>query len=268
MAVSMYDVTLRGVALSSLADEIIVRDIVEMQPTEDRQSAKRAMKPGTMVNSIVRRTLPVKIVFVIRAYNSVRRAEIMDSIAEWVGAGGEMTISTRPGKALYVKPDRMPSLGSSLKWTEDIELVLTAFSSPYWRDAEPTAVMLNAQLDEADGLYRASDVITAPGNVEAITMRLIIFASDPGNGYPTYIKVIAGDTMMELKGMQQGAAMIVVSYTSDDLLEINVDDEPGLKYRTAESSDDLLLRCGEENTVSVESDSQVAVRCIFWGVWL
>lgn len=280
----LYDVTLRGASMSEVDDAIIIRDIVEMQPTEDRHDTKRAMHAGTRAASVIRRTLPIKVVYVIREYDSTKRAEIMGKIVQWVGTGGELTISTRPGKRLFVKPDKTPHLESSLKWTEDLELTLTAYEQPYWEDAAETtnpksdsgSAYVNSVWSEAHQKYVAATVIDVPGNVEKVPVCVSFYGN--GDDPVTHIKLVADDTFFELEGIEVGPGMfgglVMIDYDNEstmfDTLRIYdiYNDVSLLAKRTAESNDDLLVRCGHTNQLYAYADAPVAVTFSTRGRWL
>lgn len=270
----LYDVTLRGASMSELDDAIIIRDIVEMPPTEDRLDSKRALHAGTRVISVIRRTLPVKIVFVIREYDSTKRAAIMDKIAEWVGTGGAMTISTRPGKKLVVKPEKMPRLNSSLKWTDDLELTLTAYEQPYWEDTTSTRATCTANWAEMYQQYFAAQVIEPTGNLSKVPATFSVVNTGENGEILTHLKIIADETFFEFEGLSVGAGMlvsyVVAGYDENDVLSIRdiMANTSLLANRTAESSDDLLVRCGTANQLYVYADAPCQVIVSARGRWL
>lgn len=276
MPVILFDAHLDGVSMSSLADEIIIRDIVEQPPTEDRQTAKRSLHAGTRLISSVRRTLPVQIVYVIRAYDPARRAEIADLIAGWAGKGGNLTISTRPGKHLNVSTADMPRVGSSLKWAEDLTLTLTAYEQPYWEDVDPVTLSVpDTTIPEGSEYYYFEGYYQASGNVGKIPATCALMnksTSDP----LTYLKIVFPDsnTFIELSGMQvKPNGRLWIGYDSNDILTITGQTETNpyeslLKYRTAESSDDLLAVTGDFAECRIYSDAPVSGMLYIRGRWL
>ena len=269
MPMFLYDVTLNGVSMSSLADEIVIRDIVELAPEIDRQTAKRALHAGTRVTSTVRRSLSVKVVYVVRAYEGVRRAEILDQIAAWCAGGGLMTINTRPGKRLFVQPADTPRLDSSLKWADDLSLTLTAYEQPYWEDEEAVSVSVSSQWVEAQGQHFFAGVIRPAGNVPRVPLTLMLYNTSKTDPL-THIKIVSEDTFMEFEGLNLApgtlfGGSISVSYTQNDVQQItnimaqSPEEISLLKYRTAESSDDLLVSSGKDNQLYVYADQP------FWG---
>lgn len=276
MPMILYDASLNGVSIHTLAEEIVLRDIVENPADMDIQTAKRSMHPGTRETSSVRRKLEIDLVFVIYTQDSRRRAEISGLVAAWANEGGWLTVNTRPGMRLHVRPTKMPSQGSALRWQEDVTLTLTAFEQPYWEDETDTArINLDTVWDEASGIYAASNVIKPAGNVGKVPVTC--FAYNMGETPLTYLKIVVDDTMMEFKGMNiEGGGVFggwfSLDYTPDDILQIkNVrdDNDPSLmRYRTAESSDDLIARCNVKNQIHVYADSMLNITFFARGRWL
>lgn len=289
MPTLMYDAVLNGVSLSSLADEIILRDIVEEPPTEDRQTEKRALHAGSRHVSCVRRSLPVRLVYCIRAYDGERRAEIADLIAAWAGKGGELTISTRPGKRLFVRPDGSPRLGSSLKWTEDISLTLTAWEQPYWESATPDAQISIKEADlelQDSGYYHYWGDLQAKGTVDHVPVSFWLMNISE-EAPLTYLKIRAGDTFIELvdlnveatyhnevTGAYYSGGQLSLDYSEQDVQSITYGNGysgasgSALANRTAESNDDLLAACGDYTVIEIWTDVPVLMEVYTRGRWL
>ena len=68
-----YEAWMNGVALSSLADEIIIDDIQEQQPKTNVESYTVAIWNGTRVMHSARPSLSVTVRFMVRAYDPARR---------------------------------------------------------------------------------------------------------------------------------------------------------------------------------------------------
>lgn len=270
----LYDVSLGGVSVHSLADEIIVRDIVEKPAKMDMQTSKRALHAGTRVTNDIRRSLSVDVVYVIRTEDSERRAEIAGLIAGWVGSGGWLEISTRPGKRLYVRPSDFPSLGSSLRWTEDITMTLTAYEQPYWEDKDDVAVAITGAWSASHGMYHGANVINPAGNVEKVPLTAMLW--NPGEDAAiTHLKIVSDGTFFEFEGLQlepggMFSSLMEIAYTDDDVLTISdvMQDKSLLVNRTAESSDDLLVRCGKTSQIQVYADAPFQVNFFAKGRWL
>lgn len=276
MPMILYDASLNGVSIHTLAEEIILRDIVENPANMDIQTAKRSMHPGTRETSSVRRKLEIDLVFVIYTQDSRRRAEIAGLVAAWANEGGWLTVNTRPGTRLHVTPTQMPSQGSALRWQEDITLTLTAFEQPYWEDEKDTTrITIDTVWDEANSTYVASNVIRPSGNVGKVPVTCFAFNMD--DKPLTYLKIVSDDTMMEFQGMNiEGGGVLggwfSIDYTETDIMQIkNLRDENDsslMRFRTAESSDDLLARCNINNQIHVYSDANLNISFFAKGRWL
>ena len=259
--VSRYDVTLNGVPLSDLAEEIIIRDIVEKQPKTDRQEAKRALRYGSRISGVLRRALPVQIVFNVRAYDEERRAEILDAVAAWAGSGGWLTISTRPFLRLYVQPEEYPALNSSLKWTEDLTMTLTAYAQPYWEELLPA--VLDVQTDEANDF---SGTISTRGTVDAVPLTAEL--TNAGDAPLTTLHIAANSTFFDLTGLSvQPGESVRIFYTDEDVLIIRGGENSILHSRTAESSDELLIVPGRDNAVEITADAPLTGTISARGRW-
>lgn len=276
MPMVLYDASINNVSIHTLAEEIILRDIVENPADMDIQTAKRAMHAGTRETSRTRRKLDIDLVLVIYTQDSRRRNEVCSLIAEWANAGGWLTVNTRPGLRLHVRPTKLPAQGSALRWQEDITLTLTAFEQPYWEDEADTArINLNTVWDETSGIYVESNIIKPSGNIGKVPVTC--FAYNMGDAALTHLKIVVDDTMMEFKNMDiEGGGVFggwfSLGYTDDDILQIknlrDDDDSSLMRYRTAESSDDLLARCNVNNQIHVYSDSTVNITFYARGRWL
>lgn len=272
MPMILYDASINDVSIHSLAEEIILRDIVENPAEMDIQTAKRAMHPGMRETSRVRRKLEIELVFVIYTQDSRRRTEVCSKVAQWANAGGWLTINTRPGLRLYVRPTAYPAQNSALRWQEDITLTLTAYEQPYWEDDRLTKLAdVTAAYAEAENVYYAAEVIKAPGNLSRVPMTCQILNTT--GAAINRVKIVIGDTMMELSGLSELPDLIPwikIGYTDDDILTITepVNESSLLKYRRAESSDDLMAPCGVSTQMYVYADAPVRVVITTRGRWL
>lgn len=275
MAKCLYDAALNGVSIHSLAEEIILRDIVENPVDMDIQSSKRSMHPGTRVTSRIRRKLEIELTCVIYTQDSTRRAEVSSMLAAWANAGGYLTVSTRPGKQLYVRLSKMPAQGSALRWQEDITFTLTAYEKPFWEDENVQFASFDTEWEESSQVYRGSAVLQPDGNAGEVPITVLM--ETIGETTLTHVKIISGDTGMELVGLDvvgtsNSTSMLNIVYSDDDVLSIAGYGPNGaasaMKNRTAESSDDLLAICREINNVIVFSDAPVHVMMMTRGRWL
>lgn len=240
-----FDAYLNGVSFAQLDPAIILCDIVEKPPKEDRDEAKRALHPGTRISSRTRRSLPVELIFCIREYDIQARARVMDKVAEWAGDGGWLTVNTRPGQRLYVTPE-LPALGSSLKWTEDITLTLTAYERPYWEQQWPTTAIIT----ESGSLCPTGTFPTAYVECDV---------TNTGDADLTILTLTCADTFITLEGLAvPHGEHVKVHYTDDDIFRITAAGASALANRTAESHDDLIAFARRSNAIAVAADQPVS----------
>lgn len=241
-----FEATLNGVAFSNLDPTIILRDIEEMPPNTESTTVKRAIHPGMRVTSQVRRALSLKLIFCVREYDISARSRVLDKIACWVGNGGWLTINSRPGQRLFVMLDRPPSLGSSLKWTGDMEMTLTAYDRPYWEQQWPTAV-----------------TITDIGNITPIGTHPDAYVecdvTNIGDGDLTGMEIICGGTKIRLEDLSvPSGEHVQIRYTDRDVLTITAAGKSALANRTDDSSDDLIAHTRQQNAVAISADQPVS----------
>lgn len=240
-----FDAYLNGVSFAQLDPAIILRDIEEMQPNEEREEARRSIHPGTRISSRVRRSLSVRLIFCVREYDIASRARVLDKIAEWVGEGGWLTINSRPGQRLFVAPEDLPSVGSSLKWTDDIEMTLTAYERPYWEQQWPTVITIT----EAGS-------IRPTGTLPDVYVECDV--TNTGDADMTTLTISCADTAITLEGLAVPAGEhVTLAYTDRDVLKITAAGASALANRTAESHDDLIARIRKDNAIAVSADQPV-----------
>lgn len=239
-----FEATLNGVAFSNIDEKLILRDIEEMRPRETQNESPRATYPGTRVSSRVRRALSVRLIFCVREYDITKRADVLDKVAKWAANGGWLTINSRPGQRLYVRPDEMPSMGSSLKWTDDMYMTLTAYENPFWEDATAKTLTGNGSLNPG-GTYPTAYVSC---NITSTAQAVI-----------TTITVACGNTHITLEGLYiTNGKTVSIGYTDEGILQITANGKSALANRTPDSSDDLMIPSGVNSQVSVTANASVS----------
>lgn len=240
-----YDASINGVSLASVAPEIIICDIRQPTPKVKTDLFERAARSGQRVTNRRRQSLTVELSFAVRIYSMATRDRVMSQVAKWAGDGGWLTVSNRPGERLRVHVDEPPTVESSLKWTEEIVLRLTAYERPYWEEAYPTI----ATITSAGTLRPAGTLRDA-----FVECRV----TNKGAGTLTTFTATCGSTHMTLTGLSLAAGKTaVIAYTDDDLLVIREDGKSALDKRTADSDDDLIAITREMNTISITADQDV-----------
>lgn len=267
---SLFDATLGGVAFSSIAEEVVLTDIVEEAPRMDTQTAALALRDGMMRTQNRRQSLSIRLVYVIRTQDVALRAELRDKVAAWAAKGGELTINTKPRKRLNVVLDNPPALGSGMRWTDELSVTLTAYTTPYWEDIKPHSISVTTEWAEMFESYFYSGVIKPSGNVKSLPVSALLM--NTGEAPLTNIKIVVGNTTIEISGlhMETGANVLSIDYDKNGLMDIRdvAQNESLMHNRTPQSDDDLLVIPGKENGVTIYSDQPIQCSITFRGRWL
>lgn len=277
---SLFDVTLGGVALSTLSDKIYIRDIIEEPYEEEIFKASKAYYAGQRVSKKVRRALSVRVVFVVRERNPQKRAEIFDSIASWAESdrtlyvnyrtitrvtesGYTYTEGRRLSRVVVTEP---PAITSANKWTQDVAITFTAFDVPYWEDESKYGYSFAANTLDIFSRYLYSGNIYNRGTAESpVTMRITNDSSSQlqsmnircGNSWFYFENLdIDPGAGLEIDYDSDSGILQILERRSDGLLGVNK-----MPCRTAESQDDLMISPG---VVSVQLSANVAVSGYFY----
>jgi len=250
---------LNGIDLGRAIPGAMLLEVTESAPKVNAQASAIAGRAGQWFLSADRQQLDVQLSIGIRErYDPVRRAKIRDQIAEWCANGGWLTLSYRPNQRLWVHPTDVPALGKSFIWTEKETLTLTAYEHPYWEDATETAVTLDKGTSN-------SGVITLPGNAGRVECDAEITVA---TGTLTDITLTVGSTYITLTGLTVTDS-VTIGHTDEGILTINSGSGAALlRYRTDDSSDELLATCGGSTDISYEASKAVTVKVVARGRWL
>ena len=253
-----YDAQLNMKSLSAVDPAIYITDISYQQPQEETKTAALANRPGTLMMHKLRRSLSVIITFEIHEPDTKRRQQVLRHVQEWARDGGILTTSDRTGQQLRVKRERLPVITSALKWTEKLQIVLTAYAQPYWEDVREVSLGITGTDVFGDAYIPG----LAPYTLVSVTVRNM-----SAENVDT-ITLRAGDTFMEFTDLGlEPEKVLVIEYDERMIQTIRVGTLSRAKRRTPESSDDLLLRCGETGRMSVTADHEVRATFHTRGLW-
>lgn len=250
-----FDVALDGRSMSALADEIIIRDVIEEPEERDLYRRNRANSPGQIVTGAVRRSLKVRVLYVIRTQDVQRRAQILDMISAWAQAGGALSVTYRPGIALQTTLEEPPSLSSSLRWRQDLTLTFSAYEVPFWRSTSAKEHGLVTG-EAVDGLYGYTGEIMCESTADSTPVSARM--RNASGMAMTRLYITVGDTRFAFESMSvDPGRYVVIAYDQHGTLSIKDDQGTQLmQYRTGASDDDLICKPGA-NAVSVSADVPV-----------
>lgn len=270
MDYKLFEADLGGVDFTGLAPEIVLLDIVEEPAQMDTQTVPRALGDGMLRTVNRRKSLSVRIVYQIRTQDVARRAEVRDAVTAWAMKGGTLKVNTRPGKMLQVVMDAAPALGSSMAWENELSLTLTAYAVPYWQNAKLTSMRFETVLLDSGENYLA-DVFAPDGQKETPLNAMI---SINGETNLTNLSIKCGSSMLTFEGMDiEPGNVLLIGYSDDGIWEaMNFTQLEGdnslLKYRTANSTDDLRAAPNVDNQIIISADAPLSGTLTARGRWL
>ena len=239
-----YACALDGIALNSISDAIFITDIAENAPRVRRTTMEYPTRDGLRVLRENRQSIGVTVTFEIHEQSVTRRKGICQQVQSWAQPGGFLTINDRPEQRLRVRCDTLPLVGSSLRWTQALSIIFTAYLIPYWEDETETVVTLNGN---------TSQNINVPGTAGETRVRATM--KNTGTAAITNARITAGDTFMAFDGIQLPAGgALTIGYDEPGRLLLRVGETSIYARRTPESSDDLLLASGQVSAVSVSAN--------------
>ena len=247
-----YKVWLDQQGLQDLDPAIHIIDLQEQPPSQLLSTAARAQGDCVFLARRTRQSLSVTVRFAIREPRPARRQAILQKVRTWA-QGSYLSTGDRPQQRLKVQAENLPTLSSALQWTDALSITFTAYEAPFWEDAQPTTSATST-------LYLPGDAPAAP-----VDMRWVCSSNTPAE--VTIATPLSSITFRDLP--LKAGQELVISHESG-VLTATIDGADVLPSRTPESSDDLLLPCGQTSTVTVTADGVEASGCIFSarGRWL
>ena len=264
-----------GAKFSDIAPEVILIDIIEEAANKNLQTAAFAGGHGQIVYGNTRDSLAVRLVYVIRTQDPARRAEDQGLVQAWAKKVKKLAISTRPNVVLRGQFYNISAQMSALQWTQELQLVFTAYEVPFWKDER---LWISKFLSRGENT-KISCLCTAD------TVPVSALITNDGTDMLTEVILNVGHTKLHLQGLQLDPA----PDSSDGIVEqdsLEIKSETGhdftirtlgtggssgesyLHTRTPDSSDVLLAETNEENPVYFWADqpSTCWMMCYRW--WL
>lgn len=277
---SLFDVTLGGVALTTLSDKIYIRDIIEEPYEEEIFKASKAYYAGQRVSKKVRRALSVRVVFVVRERNPQKRAEIFDSIASWAESDSTLWVNYRivtkvmEGGYTYKEGRQLsrvvvtepPAMNGANKWTQDVSMVFTAFDVPYWEDISEYRFPFSAHGVDMFNRYTYTGTIYNYGTASEtpVTMKI----TNDSSSQLQSMTIQCGNSWFYFENLDiDPGAGLTIGYNENGILEIMEKRADGYNggnkapCRTAASQDDLIVAPG---SVDVQVSANVPVSGHFY----
>lgn len=242
-----YRVALNGQNLDVIADEIMILDVAYQQTAIVAQEHVLSGRNGTIVRGRRVERNNVTVTVEIHTQDIERRQEICARIQVWAMGGGWLTVNSRPNQRLLVRCDRPPVIGSDLKWTGKITIGFVAMEKPFWEDIAERAV--HVKNGEDGQMY-------VKGSAEGVKVSASV-VNNSGKTIDT-MRVQAGETVFSFEKLSlESGKTLEIGEDEAGYLYIRAGGESKLNRRTAESDDELRIRCNTHETVRVDTNGDV-----------
>lgn len=253
-----YDAAVNGAWLGELdhLDRLIVKDIQEEAPRTRATTLRRPATAGLLLLKHQRETLRVAVTFVVWEQDVEMRKELVQRVNEWAMAQEivMLEINDRPGEMLFARVLEPAVVPSALKWTEEITIVFTAYEMPFWQDVEPSQVTTQG---------KASLYVNGIGETLCDA-----YIKNSGSSAVTDVTVLGGETSIRFQGISLPAGeTLAITHDNRGFISAKIGGTSVLIHRTAESDDDLFLKCGQNNALSVSSNGTVTATFKARGVY-
>lgn len=256
--ITRYRVSMDNIDLHHVDERIVILDI-EYPESQDSYAIETPGKRngGQIARHYVGKT-GVRVSFMLRVYNTEERQNVWQKIKSWAKSGHVLRCNDRSRQCLrHVMVDKF-GVFTAKNWLETLTIEFADYVFPFWEDDFETTLSLEAGTDK-------SGTITLDGNADETFLNATITAA----ASVSWIKVIAGDTMIHLTGLSLSSSdAVVIDYDDDMNLRIMKGTTSLLDKRTAASSDDLIAKIGEATAITVQASGNVSSVIKGRGCWL
>lgn len=253
--ISRYDVALDGNLLSEVNEAIYVHDI-NYTPAEIKDEfVYVAKRNGATLSN--RRYDPCKVVvpFEIREYGIAERQSICQDVVRWAKNGGTLTAADRENQFLKCFCSNLPDINSVKNWTDSLNVEFTSRGIPFWQENDFATLTITGS--------SGNGTLYVPGSVDDA----FVWVDVKANGNVSSIVLTVNGRKLTLSGISLVKNDVVsISYSDDGIQSIKKGSTSLLNKRSG--VDDLLAKCGENNSVSVMATASVTATFKVRGMWL
>lgn len=252
----VLDCAINGNWLSAVSKSIFIDDISEDSPALQIKALSMATYDGQHVTQKNRQKLAVTITFEIHEHSAAVRKMINADVCKWA-QNGWLSLYDRPYQKLYVVCDKLPSISSSLKWTQKMTVGFAAYAMPFWQNTLPVKATFTGTtgkvLIKPDGLidcYLEAKISATASAVNSLTI------TANGKSY----------SFSGLK-LQKGQFLEIGYESTHHIQTMTIGGASVLSKRSAASADDLFLTPRKTNEISVTADQPVSATFLAYGLY-
>jgi len=253
--ISRYEAVLNGQPLSAISADILIRDINYGPPQFRNTTYTLARRNGARIHRRYVERTSVTISFEIHTQRITERQAICNAVQQWARNGGILETNDRAGQRLRCVCDVLPVIGSVLRWTEVLAMTFTAYEVPFWEQIVPETLTQTGS--------SGSGTLFVPGSVDDALVEVEVTAG----GTLTTLSLTANGRTMTLSGISvESGNTVKITYDEHQIQSIRTGNTSLLNKRTG--VDDLLVDCGQTNTLGFSADVSCTVEFKVRGLWL
>lgn len=247
------DCAINGISFRSLSSCLFLQQI-----TEKVQVSEQAVNwPGYGQRLLApprHEKLTVTVSFMIKHRDPGLRQRIIDRINEWA-AEGWLTVYRRPGQRIYVICTQ-PAVQNMPRWSDDLQIVLTAYNEAYWQAAIPVQSTIDGSTRTVTLYVNGNHPCCLEAEVQNMSGHTIDSLSLSANG-----RTLAFTGL----GLADGDKLAVY-YDTRHLLHADINGNGRLGCRSAGSDDAIILLPGS-NSVSFQAGGNCSTVLSARGEW-
>ena len=246
---------LDGIGLQDLDEHIYVEDVTE-ETNVDQETAKRPGYGLLPLTDPGNESKSISVKLLVKQKNRIARMAIIQKVKGWASQGW-FTSNMFPGLRIYVFCEQPPKV-TVFEWTARLEIKFTAYGEAYWQDATP---MTKAS---SSAVSSATVTIKPNGNRKCFLEADIA----PSSGTLTSVTIVQGSQRLELTGLSvTSSAPLRIYYDELHILRIVSGSTSLLSKRSGDSSDDILLAPGVDNSISLTFSRACTYTLRARGLW-
>ena len=242
-----YRISVGGVQMDSLDENIAILDISNPQPDRSRKTTTAANLDGIDLGDEYVGRQTVTVTFELHIYDTKKRNAALQKINAWAKAGGTLAINDREKQHLEnVVCEQYASMDSVRDWTAPLTLVFGTTYVPYW--VSDTAVTRTLTGKSATG------TLAVNGN----TGSALVSATVTAAANVSSVQLACGSFKLKITGLSlANGEKLVVDYIRNRYLRIRANGASVMGKLDPASSDNLMAECGKTATVSVTANNKV-----------
>ena len=255
---SRYRVTLGGTHLDSIDSNLLILDVSHSSTPIQPTSYRTANLDGYDYKQEYIEKTTVTITFELHIYDIAKRNEACQAVNKWASAGGTLKTNDRADQQLYyTRCEQYANIESAKNWTDPLTLVFSTTYVPYWCSSTAKALTLTGK--------SAKGTMKLDGNVGYST----VYADVTASATVTSFQITAGTTTLKLTGISVPAGKVLsIDYVRSRYLRVRVDGKSVMAKVDPSSSDQLLVPCGQNSTISIVANNKVTAKITARGRWL